>query len=103
MKVNRRAKIDGAFRCSDREAVEMAAYLLRNDGLFVGSSSAVNCVGAVKVARTLPPGSTVVTLLCDGGQRHLSRFHNPEVSRSQILPNIGRIFSATAWERGGGG
>lgn len=57
----------------------MSQYLLRNDGLFVGSSSAVNCVGAVKVARGLPPGSTVVTLLCDGGHRHLSRFHNLEV------------------------
>ena len=56
----------------------MARYLMRNDGLFVGSSAALNCVGAVKVARSLPPGSTVVTLLCDGGNRHLSKFHNPK-------------------------
>lgn len=61
---------------SDREAVEMSRYLLRNDGLFVGSSAAVNCVGAVKAARRLGPGSTIVTILCDGGQRHLSKFHN---------------------------
>lgn len=71
------AKVDGAFRCSDREAVEMAHYLLRNDGLFVGSSAAVNCVGAVKLARQLGPGKRVVTILCDGGHRHLSKFHNP--------------------------
>jgi cysteine synthase A len=44
----------------------------------VGSSAAMNCVGAVKAARRLGPGHTVVTLLCDGGQRHLSKFHNPE-------------------------
>lgn len=49
----------------------------RNDGLFVGSSAAVNCVGAVKVARALGPGHTVVTVLCDGGARHLSKFHSP--------------------------
>jgi len=72
------ACIDGAFKGTDREAVEMAAYLLRNDGLFLGSSAAMNCVGAVKVARALGPGHTIVTVLCDGGARHLSKFHNPE-------------------------
>ena len=56
----------------------MSRYLLRNDGLFVGSSSAVNCVGAAKLAARLPKGSTIVTLLCDSGQRHLSKFHNDE-------------------------
>lgn len=61
----------------DRQCTQ-AAYLLRNDGLFVGSSAAVNCVGAVQVARALGPGHTVVTLLCDGGQRHLSKFHSPQ-------------------------
>lgn len=71
------AAVDDAVRVTDREAVEMAAYLLRNDGLFVGSSAAVNCVGAVKVARALGPGHTIVTVLCDGGARHLSKFHSP--------------------------
>lgn len=71
------AAVDDAVRVTDREAVEMAAYLLRNDGLFVGSSAAVNCVGAVKAARALGPGHTVVTVLCDGGARHLSKFHSP--------------------------
>jgi len=73
-----RARVDGAFRSSDKEAVEMAAYLLRNDGLFVGSSAAVNCVGAVKAARKMGPGHVIVTVLCDGGHRHLSKFHNRE-------------------------
>jgi len=49
----------------------------RNDGLFVGSSAALNCVGAVKVAHALGPGHVVVTVLCDGGARHLSKFHSP--------------------------
>ena len=54
------AQIDAAVKASDQEATEMAAYLLRNDGLFVGSSSAVNCVGAAKAARWLGPGHTIV-------------------------------------------
>jgi cysteine synthase A len=70
------AIVDDAFKVSDRESVEMAAFLLRQEGLFVGSSAAVNCVGAVKAARILGPGHTIVTMLCDGGQRHLSKFHS---------------------------
>lgn len=71
----------------DQEAVEMAQYLLRNDGLFVGSSAAMNCVGAVKVARKLGPGHTIVTILCDGGTRHLSKFHNLEyLGQHDLLP-----------------
>ena len=72
------AKIDGAFQVSDLESVEMSQYLLRNEGLFVGSSAAVNCAGAVKVARQIGPGHVIVTVLCDGGHRHLSKFHNKE-------------------------
>lgn len=61
------------------------ACVCRNDGLFIGSSAAVNCVGAVKVARALGPGHTVVTVLCDGGARHLSKFHNPEYLKQYEL------------------
>ena len=63
----------------------MASYLLRNDGLFIGSSAAVNCVGAVKAARLLGPGHTIATVLCDGGHRHLSKFHSPEYLEAQGL------------------
>lgn len=93
------AEIDGAFHCSDREAVEMAAYLLHNDGLFLGSSSAVNCVGAVKAALKLGPGSTIVTILCDGGQRHLSKFHSPQYLDSVGLRPSGRSASLSFVER----
>ncbi len=72
------ALIDDAVRCSDEEAVAMSRQLLKNEGMFVGSSSAMHCVGAVKVAHSLGPGLTIVTLLCDSGQRHISRLWNPE-------------------------
>ena len=81
------SQVDDAFQGTDREAVEMAHYLLRNDGLFVGSSAAMNCVGTVKAARMLGPGHTIVTVLCDGGQRHLSKFHNREyLAQCGLLP-----------------
>lgn len=61
-----------------QEAVEMAHYLLRNEGLFLGSSSAVNAVAAVRAARQLGPGHTVVTVLCDGGARYMSKLYSTE-------------------------
>ncbi|HEU4410158.1 MAG TPA: cysteine synthase A [Polyangiaceae bacterium] len=73
----RRARLDGAFRGSDREVVEMAHFVLRREGLFVGSSSALNCVGALRLARKLGPGKIIVTVLCDGGGRYQSRLFNP--------------------------
>ncbi|XP_059282974.1 cysteine synthase 2 [Lycium ferocissimum] len=82
------AKLDGAFRGTDMEAVEMSRYLLKNDGLFIGSSSAMNCVGAVRVAKALGPGHTIVTILCDSGMRHLSKFHNAEyLSEHGLTPS----------------
>jgi cysteine synthase A len=66
--------IDRAHGVSDAEAVAMARRLLREEGLFLGSSSAINCVGVLRVAAALGPGHTIATVLCDGGARHLSRF-----------------------------
>ncbi|KAI3914839.1 hypothetical protein MKW92_015749 [Papaver armeniacum] len=84
------AKLDGAFRCTDMEAIEMSRFLLKNDGLFVGSSSALNCVGAVKAAKKMGPGHTIVTILCESGMRHLSKFYN-----AQYLSQYGLTPSAT--------
>lgn len=82
------AELDGAYRGTDREAVEMSRFLLKKDGLFVGSSSAMNCVGAVRVARDLGPGHTIVTILCDSGMRHLSKFFNDEyLDNHGLTPN----------------
>ncbi|KAM7492779.1 hypothetical protein LguiA_035700 [Lonicera macranthoides] len=82
------AQFDGAFQGTDMEAVEMSRFLLKNDGLFVGSSSAMNCVGAVRVAQSIGPGHTIVTVLCDNGMRHLSKFHNAQyLSRYGLTPS----------------
>ena len=72
------AQVDAAYRVSDAETVAMARHLLQHEGLFVGGSAALNCVGAVRAARQLGPGHTVVTILCDGGHRYLSTIHAPD-------------------------
>ncbi len=73
-----RARLDGAFQGNDQQVIEMSQYLLKHDGLFVGSSAALNVVGAVKLARKLGKGHTIATILCDGGGRYQSRMYNPE-------------------------
>ncbi len=70
--------IDDAIRVTDQEAVDMAHWLLRTEGLWVGSSSAMNMVGAIRVAQDMPRDSCIVTMICDGGQRHVTRFWNRE-------------------------
>lgn len=69
------AIIDDALRISDEESVGMARHLLEKEGLFVGGSAAMNCVGAVRVAHQLGEGHTIVTVLCDGGHRYLNSVH----------------------------
>jgi cysteine synthase len=70
------APVDDAVRVDDRTMVEMAHWLLREAGLFVGGSAALNVAGAARYAATLPAGSRVVTVLCDGGDRYRSRIYN---------------------------
>ncbi len=67
--------IDDAVTVSDEQACRMAKWLVEHDGIFAGSSSAVNCVASVVTALALPEGSRVVTVLCDSGFRHLSKFY----------------------------
>ncbi len=72
--------IDVAYTAEDKESTMMSRWLLANDAIFCGSSGAVNCVGVVKAVKDgrIKPGQTVVTILCDSGIRHLSKFWNPE-------------------------
>lgn len=72
--------IDRAFEVSDLEAVKMARYLLATEGLFLGSSSAVNCAAIVKAVKQghIKAGDVVVTILCDSGNRHVSKFWSKE-------------------------
>ncbi|KAK6457726.1 cysteine synthase (O-acetylserine sulfhydrylase) (O-acetylserine (thiol)-lyase) [Scheffersomyces xylosifermentans] len=67
-------QIDEAIRVTDRQALKMAKYLCINDGLFWGSSAAINCVAAVKTALKYGPGQKIVVIACDSGARHLSKF-----------------------------
>ncbi|KAK0730370.1 tryptophan synthase beta subunit-like PLP-dependent enzyme [Lasiosphaeris hirsuta] len=69
-----RELVDDAVRVTDDQACRMARWLVERDGIFIGSSSAVNCVAAVATALKMPEGSVVVTVLCDSGTRHLSKF-----------------------------
>ncbi|KAH8929366.1 tryptophan synthase beta subunit-like PLP-dependent enzyme [Atractiella rhizophila] len=74
--------IDDAVRVSDHEAVVMSRHLLKQDGLFVGSSSAVNLVAAMRVARQWSAQGkegNIVTVLCDSGSRHFKRFWNDDL------------------------
>jgi cysteine synthase A len=70
------APVDDAVRVDDRTMIEMAHWLLRASGLFVGGSAALNVAGAARYAATLPAGSRVVTVLCDGGDRYRSRIYD---------------------------
>jgi cysteine synthase A len=78
--------IDDAVRIPDAEALEQVFSLLIDEGLSIGGSAGINVAAAIRVARTLGPGHTVVTILCDGGARYQSKLFNPEFLRSKNLP-----------------
>jgi cysteine synthase A len=78
--------VDFPFQIPDSETVQMVFDLLQQEGLCLGSSSGINVAGAVRLARALGPGHTIVTILCDSGLRYQSRLFNPEFLRSKNLP-----------------
>jgi cysteine synthase A len=78
--------IDDAERIPDAEALEHIYDLLIHEGLSVGTSAGINVAAAVRVARKLGPGHTVVTVLCDGGSRYQSKLFNVEFLREKKLP-----------------
>ena len=80
------APIDIAYQISDQEAVRIIFDLLEHEGLCLGGSSGINVAGAVRLARELGPGHTIVTVLCDYGTRYQMRLFNPEFLRSKGLP-----------------
>ncbi len=83
------APIDRQYRISDEEGLAQVEALLRNEGLCLGLSSGINVAGAVRLARDLGPGKTVVTILCDTGFRYLSTLYNPAWLRAKSLPVFG--------------
>lgn len=80
------APIDDAVRIPDTEALEQVFDLLIHEGISVGGSAGLNVAAAIRVARDLGPGHTVVTILTDGGARYQSKLFNPEFLRGKGLP-----------------
>ena len=84
------AKIDDAVQVDDQEMVDMVYRLLHQEGWFFGSSSGINLGAAVKIAKDLGPGHTIVTILCDGGSKYQSRLYNPDflAERDLTIPQF---------------
>lgn len=80
------APIDDAVQIPDEEALPIVFDLIKTQGLVLGGSSGINIAAAMRVARDLGPGHTVVTILCDGGQRYQSKLFNPDFLREKNLP-----------------
>jgi cysteine synthase A len=80
------APIDDAYQISDEEALPIIFDLLEHEGLCMGGSTGINVAGAIRMAREMGPGHTIVTVLCDYGTRYHSKLFNPEFLRSKGLP-----------------
>ncbi|WP_404862040.1 cysteine synthase A [Georhizobium sp. MAB10] len=82
---------DFAYRVPDAEALPLVFDLVQEEGLCLGGSSGINIAGAMRMARDMGPGKTIVTILCDYGNRYQSKLFNPEFLRSKDLPVPGWI------------
>jgi len=82
----KQAKVDEAYLIPDEEAVPIIYDLLEHEGLCLGGSTGINVAGAIRLARQLGPGKTIVTVLCDSGNRYQSKLFNPQFMRSKNLP-----------------
>lgn len=80
------APIDHPFQIPDAEALPICFDLLSDEGLCLGGSSGINIAGAIRLAKEMGPGHTIVTILCDYGTRYQSKMFNPEFLKEQGLP-----------------
>ena len=87
---------DFSYQIPDGEALPIVFDLLQHEGLCLGGSSGVNVAGAIRLARELGPGSTVVTILCDSGTRYGSKLFNPGFLRAKGLPTPAWLEVGTA-------
>ena len=78
--------VDEAFQIPDAESVSVLWSLIQHEGLALGTSTGVNVAGAIRLAKKLGPGKTIVTMLCDPATRYQSRLFNSEFLRSKNLP-----------------
>jgi len=79
-------EVDRQYRISDTEALQVIFELNQLEGICLGGSSGINIAGAIHMARELGPGHTIVTILCDYGQRYQSKVYNPDFLREKGLP-----------------
>jgi cysteine synthase len=84
--VIKQARVDDAWLIPDEEAVPIIYDLLEHEGLCLGGSTGINVAGAIRLAKQLGPGKTIVTILCDSGNRYQSKLFNPDFMRSKNLP-----------------
>lgn len=77
---------DFAYKVPDSEALPIIFDLLQQEGLCMGGSTGINIAGAIRLAKDLGPGHTIVTILCDYGNRYQSKVYNPDFLRSKGLP-----------------
>ena len=82
----KKAPIDISFQANDNEALNVVFDLLKEEGLVMGGSTGINVIGAIKLAKELGPGSTIVTILCDYGTRYFSKIYNKKFLKSKKLP-----------------
>ena len=80
------AQVDDAYQIPDSEAIPLLFDLLKNEGLCLGGSSGINVAGAIRLAKELGPGHTVVTILADSGTRYQSKLFNPAFLKEKGLP-----------------
>ena len=80
------APVDDAYQIPDYEALPLVFELLRQEGLCLGGSSGINIAGAIRLAKDLGPGHTVVTILADSGTRYQSKLFNPQFLKAKGLP-----------------
>lgn len=80
------APVDRSFQIPDEETLRVLFDVAEHEGLALGGSSGLNVAGAIRLARELGPGKTIVTVLCDGGQRYASKLFNPQFLRAKGLP-----------------
>ena len=81
-----KAKIDGAFKVTDKEALPVLYNLIQNEGLSLGTSCAINVTGAIKLGKKLGPGKTIVTILCDRSDKYNSKLFNKKFLQEKGLP-----------------
>ena len=98
------APVDAAYQIPDEEALPIIFQLLKQEGLCLGGSTGINVAGAIRMAKDLGPGHTIVTLLCDSGTRYQTKLFNPAFLKSKNLarPGLARRMNDVIAMKGGG-